>query len=128
MTMSGKAAIVTGAGGGLGAAIAEALAGAGARVTISYNRNRAGAEAVVSRIAAAGGEAQAVQADLRARQGARDLARRHLDRFGSLHILVNNAGDMIRLRLPTPTRACGTTRSTSICPACSTPVRKRSRP
>lgn len=96
MTMTGKTAIVTGGGGGLGAAIAGALAAAGARVTVAYHRNRAGAETLVSRIAAAGGEAQAVQADLRARAGARDLVGRHLQRFGGLHVLVNNAGDMVR--------------------------------
>ena len=96
MSLIGRTAIVTGGSGGLGAAIAEALAAAGARVTVSYHRSRAGAEAVVSRIGASGGEAQAVGADLRARAGAHALVRSHIERFGSLHILVNNAGDMVR--------------------------------
>jgi 3-oxoacyl-[acyl-carrier protein] reductase len=100
MTTPARSAIVTGGSGGLGAAVAEALASAGAGVTVSYHNNRAGAEAVVSRVAGSGGEALAVQADLRVRQGARDLMRAHLERFGGLDILVNNAGDMVR-RVPT---------------------------
>jgi 3-oxoacyl-[acyl-carrier protein] reductase len=100
MTLSGRTAIVTGASGGLGGAIAETLAAAGASVTVGYHANRVGADAVVASIEAGGGKAFAIQADLRGREGARELFRRHFDRFSTLHILVNNAGDMVR-RVPT---------------------------
>ena len=100
MTLQDKAALVTGASGGLGGAIAEALAQAGASVTLAYHANRAGAEAVAGRIVAAGGTALTVQADLRQRAGALALFARHFEKFASLHILVNNAGDMVR-RVPT---------------------------
>ncbi len=91
---------MTGASGDIGAAIAEALAAAGAAVTLGFHRNRAGADAAVARIAAAGGSAMAVAADVRERRGTADLVSRHLDRFGGLAILINNAGDMVA-RVPT---------------------------
>jgi 3-oxoacyl-[acyl-carrier protein] reductase len=98
--LRGQTALVTGGSGGIGSAIAAALAAAGAAVTVSYNANKAGAESLVARIEAAGGTALAVQADLRERQGVATIFRRHLERFGGLRILVNNAGDMVE-RVPT---------------------------
>ena len=98
--LRGRAALVTGGSGGIGAAIAEALAEVGASVTISYHSNRAAAAAVVERIEAAGGSALAVQADLRTRPGVAALLQSHMERFGGLHVLVNNAGDMVE-RVPT---------------------------
>jgi 3-oxoacyl-[acyl-carrier protein] reductase len=98
--LRGRAALVTGGSGGIGGAIAEALAAAGASVTISYYANRAAAETLVARLEAAGGAALAVQADVRERRGVAELFRRHLDCFGGLQILVNNAGDMVE-RVPT---------------------------
>jgi 3-oxoacyl-[acyl-carrier protein] reductase len=100
MTLSGKAALVTGASGAIGAAIAEALAQRGAAVTLAYFRNEAAAEAVSARIAAAGGTAFAAPADIRRRPEVQRLFAAHLDRFQRLDILVNNAGDMVR-RVPT---------------------------
>jgi len=100
MTLQGKTAIVTGGSGGIGAAIAVALADAGAAVSVAFHTNREAAEAVARRIAAAGGDAVAVQADLRERRNAGALISQHLKCFGSLDILVNNAGDMVR-RVPT---------------------------
>lgn len=98
--LNGKSALVSGGSGGIGAAIAEALAQAGASVTVSYHGNKAGADAVVDRIRAAGGIALAIQADLRMRVGATALVAGHLAAFAGIDILVNNAGDMVQ-RVPT---------------------------
>jgi len=90
--LDGKAAVVTGASRGIGAAIAERLARDGASVVVNYNRGAKEAEAVVARIAAAGGKAVGVQADLARTGDAAKLFSTAVDRFGRLDILVNNAG------------------------------------
>lgn len=92
MSLSGKAALVTGASRGIGRAIALELAKNGARVVVNYAKNSGGAEATVQAIQAAGGEAQAVQADVSDFKAAEGLVKATVEAFGSLDILVNNAG------------------------------------
>ncbi|HEX4183991.1 MAG TPA: SDR family oxidoreductase [Caulobacteraceae bacterium] len=90
---NGKTALVTGASRGIGRAAALALAEAGAQVLVHYGKDAAAAEAVVERIRAAGGHAQAVGADLAAPDGPADLARQVRAIAGErLDILVANAG------------------------------------
>ena len=92
MDIQGKVAVVTGSSSGVGEATAELLARLGASVVVNYNRGKDAAEAVVARIQDAGGNAVAVQADVRSDADCRRLIQSALDEFGALHILVNNAG------------------------------------
>jgi 3-oxoacyl-[acyl-carrier protein] reductase len=89
--LTGKVAIVTGAGRNIGRAIALALAEGGASIVVNARGNRAEAEAVAREIAAAGGKALVHigdVADAADMQTMADLAVKH---FGRLDILVNNA-------------------------------------
>lgn len=90
--LAGKVALVTGASGGIGGAIAVDLAANGARVVAHYGRSAEPAQEVVARIVAAGGEAVALQADVRQLEAAQDLVNATLEQFGQIDILVNNAG------------------------------------
>jgi 3-oxoacyl-[acyl-carrier protein] reductase len=92
MKLAGKVAVVTGASKGIGAAIAEKLAEDGARVIVNYAKSDAEAKAVVSRIKAKGGEAQAVRADVSNPAEARKLLDGAVREFGHVDVLVNNAG------------------------------------
>src|SRR5437879_4270802 len=91
--LSNKTALVTGASRGIGRATALALAEANARVIVHYGRSMAEAKAVVGEICSAGGQADAVQADLATSDGATTLARRVRKLVEKrLDILVSNAG------------------------------------
>ncbi len=88
--LAGKTAIVTGAGSGLGRAEALALAHAGANVVV--NDIGAAADSVVAEIRALGPGAVAVTGDVGDWSLADDMVAAALDTFGSLDIVVNNAG------------------------------------
>ncbi len=90
--LNGKVGVVTGASKGLGASIAEHLAAEGASVIVNYATSKAGAEAVVSRIAKKGGKATAVQADVAKPAEIERLFQETKKAYGKLDILVNNAG------------------------------------
>jgi 3-oxoacyl-[acyl-carrier protein] reductase len=92
-TLSGKTALVTGASRGIGRATALALGRAGAQIVAHYSSGAQEVEAVVKEIRAAGGRAEPIAADLSARDGAHDLAKRVRAIVGErLDILVANAG------------------------------------
>jgi 3-oxoacyl-[acyl-carrier protein] reductase len=90
--LTGRAALVTGAGGGIGSAVAAALAHAGAAVLVTDVEGEAAA-AVAEKIGADGGRAQAFALDVRDREQASAAARAAAALAdGTLHVLVNNAG------------------------------------
>lgn len=89
-SVDGKVAIVTGAGAGLGRAEALELARNGANVVV--NDVSEAAHEVVSEIEEIGTKAAAVVGDVSARETADALIETALQRFGGLHVLVNNAG------------------------------------
>jgi len=91
MNLSGKVAIVTGAGRGLGLAYAQALAGVGAAVVVN-DVDPAAAEAAVALITEAGGRAVGQAGAVGGAEVADALVRRAVTEFGHLDIFVTNAG------------------------------------
>ncbi len=91
-TLRGQRALVTGGNSGIGAAVARALAMAGARVAINYVADAEAADRLVNEIHADGGEALAVRGDVSREDEVRSMFRTVIDAWGSLEILVANAG------------------------------------
>lgn len=89
---TGKNALVTGAGMGIGQGIALELARQGAKVAIHYAGSKGGAEQGVAQIIADGGEAIAIQGDLRLRDECFRVVDAAIAMFGGLDVLVNNSG------------------------------------
>lgn len=96
--LSGKTAIVTGAGRGLGRAMALGLARAGANVVITAARTRLELDAVVDGVAKAhpGRTVCALMADVTRDEDCRRVVSETIREFGAVHILVNNAGRGMR--------------------------------
>jgi 3-oxoacyl-[acyl-carrier protein] reductase len=90
--LKGKVAVVTGASKGIGASIAEHLAAEGVSVVVNYASSKAGAEAVVKRVKEKGGEAIAIQADVSKPEEIKRLFSETKAAYGTLDVLVNNAG------------------------------------
>lgn len=88
MRLNNKVAVVTGAASGFGAGIARLFAGEGAKVVLA-DLNLDGASEVAREI---GANAHAVQADVTRRDDVKGMIQAALERFGDLHIVVNNAG------------------------------------
>ncbi len=90
--LAGKVAVVTGASKGIGASIALHLAAEGASVVVNYSSSKEGADRVVGEITGNGGKAVAVQANVAKEVDVRRLFAETKKAFGTLDILINNAG------------------------------------
>jgi 3-oxoacyl-[acyl-carrier protein] reductase len=100
--LAGKVAIVTGSSRGIGREVALELARQGARVAVNYRQGAEAAAEVVAEIAACGSEAIAVGADVATAAGAHSLVEAALAAYGTVDVLVSNAGitrDNLLLRM-----------------------------
>ncbi len=93
-SLNGTVALVTGASSGIGAAVARSLAALGARVAL-VARRRSRLEALATEIAAAGGVALSLDADITEEDQARAVVSQAVATWGRLDIVVNNAGVML---------------------------------
>lgn len=100
ITFDGRVALITGAGGGLGRGYAMELARRGARVVVNdlggavdgSGSSHSAADVVVEEIVAAGGEAVANYDSVSSREGGEAIVQAALDSFGTVDIVINNAG------------------------------------
>jgi NAD(P)-dependent dehydrogenase (short-subunit alcohol dehydrogenase family) len=89
--LEGRTAVVTGAASGIGLAVVEAFVGAGMRVVMAdIDEDTLGSHA--SRLADEGAEVLAVSADVRDPEAVERVGAAAVERFGKLHVAVNNAG------------------------------------
>ncbi|RZF30400.1 SDR family oxidoreductase [Paraburkholderia sp. UYCP14C] len=84
-------ALITGASRGIGAAIATALAQQGYKVVVNHRNSAPQADDVVAAIAAGGGEAMAIKADVTRPDDVSDMLQRISERWGGVDVLVHNA-------------------------------------
>jgi glucose 1-dehydrogenase len=92
ISLAGQPALVTGANSGIGKAVALGLAAAGADVVINYVTDPAAAEEVAHAIEAIGRRALTIKADVSREDEITAMFAKAVDHFGTLHIVVSNAG------------------------------------
>jgi glucose 1-dehydrogenase len=90
--LAGQKALVTGANSGIGRSVAIALAQAGADVVVNYVEGDDAADAVVEQIRGLGANAYAHHADVSSEDAVADMFRQMMAQFGTIDILVANAG------------------------------------
>lgn len=90
--LTGQPALVTGASSGIGKAVALGLARAGADVVVNYSSHPEAADETVRQIEAMGRRAIALQADVSREDEVERMFAAAIEQFGTLHIVVSNAG------------------------------------
>ena len=90
--LKGQKALVTGGSSGIGRAVAVALGKAGADVVVNYVRGEDQAKEVVAEIGQCGSRACAHQADVSNEDQVRNMFQKMYQEFGTIDILINNAG------------------------------------
>ena len=100
--LNGKVALVTGASRGIGAVVACRLAQAGAKVGVNYHTSSEAAEIIVDSVNKSGGDALLVGGDVSQEDNAERVVKELVDYYGSIDVLVNNAGinkDQLLIRM-----------------------------
>lgn len=90
--LTDQVAVVTGASSGIGRACALALGAAGCKVVVNHRQSEDDAKAVAMEIAQLGSEALTFKADVSSEEDVQAMFAETMQRFGTVHILVNNAG------------------------------------
>lgn len=111
--LSGKIALVTGAGQGNGRAIAKGLAKSGAKVIVTDMVEK-NAHAVAQEILESGGQAVAYELNVTSADQCQVLAAIVAREVGSIHILINNAGIIVREGLDSPNVAANLARTLDV--------------
>ncbi len=96
--LEGRVAVITGAGRGIGRAIALALGGAGARLAL-VDRTAADTAETAKLVRDAGAQCETFGCDVREESQVQTLTSEVMQRFGAVHVLVNNAGTAIRKKV-----------------------------
>ena len=91
-SLAGRRALVTGGSRGIGAGIVRRLAADGAAVAFTYREAKGPANSLEQELISSGSQAWAVQADSEDPEALRAAISETVERFGGLHVLVNNAG------------------------------------
>ena len=92
MLLEGKVAIVTGASRGIGKAIAEQFIAQGAKVAFTYRSSAEAAAALEKELSASGGTVRGFQSDAASMTDAERLVGEVVEAFGTVDIVINNAG------------------------------------
>ncbi len=92
MLLEGKVAIVTGASRGIGKAIAQQFIAQGAKVAFTYRSSAEAAQALEDELSAGGGTVQGFQSDAASMTDAERLVKEVVEAFGTVDIVINNAG------------------------------------
>ena len=90
--LKGKTAVITGASRGIGRSIALKLAKQGANVVVNYRNSVDAVQEVVKEIEALGVKVLAIQADISSYTDVENMIKKSVEEFGSIDVLVNNAG------------------------------------
>jgi 3-oxoacyl-[acyl-carrier protein] reductase len=96
MQLSGRTALITGAGTGIGRAVALALAKEGATIGIHYHSSRRGAEETLAALTAKGAKGVLLPGDLTDEKQATGIVDQFVAAVGRIDILFNNAGSAVR--------------------------------
>jgi glucose 1-dehydrogenase len=92
VSLAGQVALVTGASSGIGRAVALAFGRSGADVVVNFANDAAAADQVVAALLATGRRARAVRADVSRERDVEQMFEQAVSEFGTLHIVVCNAG------------------------------------
>lgn len=95
MKLQNKVALITGGGKGIGKAISLLFAQEGAKVIVNYSTSKQEADQVVQEIEKLGATAMSIQADVSVFQEVDTMITQVIERFGTIDVLVNNAGILI---------------------------------